>query len=195
MDSGRITLGFLLIVMVAVGLFFGITRAPSAYAATNANVTTYASVLVNGFVSVTLFGVPIYFPSMDPGTNNTQANVSNGWPMIVQVDPTTNAASMILLNATNFTSGSNGFIVGNMSFNVTKSATATANASCAPGAGTVAPCNYSLAPMWVFNETARLGAGANSSIYNWMDVPSTQAPGVYLNNVRVCIQQAGVGGC
>jgi len=194
MNSGRITLGFLLIVLVAMGLFFGLAKMPSAYAATNANVTTYASVLVNGFVSVTLFQVPILFPAMDPGANNTPANASNGWPMIFQVDGTTNTACQIYLNATNFNISAGGYFFGvtNLSFNVTKSATATANASCATP---TYPCRYDLIPSFLLNETARLGASANSSVYNWISIPSAQVPGVYTNNVRVCVNQWGVGGC
>jgi hypothetical protein len=192
MNSGRITLGFLLIVIISVGFFFSVAKMPSAYAATSMNQTTSAQVIVNGFVSVTLFNVPIYFSGTDPGTNNSAANATGGFPMIVQVDPITNAFIWAYLNASNFTSGTNGFTTANMSFNVTRSATAFANSSC--NISGVAPCNYSLTPVFVFNETARMGAGANSSVYNWISIPTAQAPGTYTNLVRICVNQV-YGAC
>ena len=198
MSSGRITLGFLLIVLVAMGLFFGLAKVPSAYAVTNANQTTSAQVIVNGFISVTLFQVPIYFSALDPGTSNQLANATGGAPIIIQIDGTTNVASEIYVNATNFNMTPTGgyfFTAPNMSFNVSKSATATANTTCAPGGATPAPCKYGIPTAWLFNETARLGAGANSSVYNWISVPSAQAAGTYTNNLRVCVNQASLGGC
>ena len=192
MNGGRITLGFLLIVLVAMGLFFGLAKVPSAYAATWANQTTSAQVIVNGFVSVTLFQVPIYFSALDPGTSNQAANATGGWPMIVQVDGTTNVGCQVYLNATNFVSSGNTLNVPNMSFNVTNSSTAIANVTCATP---TYPCKYGLLPSLILNESARVGVAANSSVSNWITVPSGQAAGTYADNVRVCVHQAGVGGC
>jgi len=193
MNSGRITLGFLITAIIVTTLLFGIAKMPTAYAASNYNASTTSKVIVNGFVSITLTGVPIYFSAMDPGTPNAAANSSGGWPMGVQVDGATNVGVDVYMNGSQFVSGGNNFGIGMMHFNVTNSSTAWAkNVTCY---NPTYPCNYTLTPIAIFNETARLGTPAITSIYNWITVPSGQAPGTYTNNVKVCAQQWETSGC
>jgi hypothetical protein len=192
MNSGRIALGFLITAVIAIFLLFGATSVMITYADTNKNASTTSQVIVNGLVSVTLSGVPIYFSAMDPGTNKQLANATGGAPMSVQVDGTTNVATQVYLNASAFDSSGNTLAAGMMNYNVTLSATSVNNTLCA---STPAPCNYTTTVATVFNETARLGTPATTSVYNWVTVPSDQVPGTYANAVRVCAEQKGVGGC
>jgi hypothetical protein len=191
MNSGRIALGFLITAVIAIFLLFGATSVMITYADTNKNASTTSQVVVNGLVSVTLYGVPIYFSAMDPGTNKQLANATGGAPMNVQIDGTTNAATKIFINASNFTSAGNGILVGMMNYNLTLSGSATNVTAC------VAPeiCNYTTTATEIFDETARLGTAANTSVYNWISIPAAAIPGTYSNAVKICAEQSGTSGC
>jgi hypothetical protein len=180
MNSGRIALSILFILALAVMLMLKTTTMPSGYAATSQNQSTTASVTVNGFVSATLFKTPITFPSLDPGVNNTPASNNN---MTIQIDGSTNTGTMIYLNGSDFVYTSYSFKLANMSYNVTASATGTANTSC-----TTTRCRYGTVPTWFFNETAA-SLPKNNTVGDYIDIPTSQTPGAYSGNVRICVQQ------
>ena len=193
MNSGRITIGFIIIGVIAAALFFGMAKMPTAYAATNSNGSTTAQVVINGFVSITLSGVPIYFSAMDPGIGNTAANATGGFPMTVTVDSTTNVDVNVYMNGSTFVKSADNFPVENMKYNVSNSTSGRAwNATCF---ALVAPCNYTNVVIQIFNETARLGTARATTIYNWISVPLTQAPGTYTNAVKICAVQTTISGC
>jgi len=190
MNSGRIALGFIIIAIIAMGFLFSVAKMPSSYAATSMINATTAQVIVNGLVSTTLFGVPIFFSGMDPGTTNQAANTTGGFPMIIQIDGVTNVAVNAYLNGTNF-GGAGSFNVGNMSYNVSAGNAGGGNASCVA----TGSCHYSTVWAFAFNETARSGTARNSSLYHWMSIPAVQLPGTYTNNVAVCTKQTTLGVC
>jgi len=190
MNSGRIALGFIIIAIIAMGFLFSVAKMPSSYAVTSVINATTAQVIVNGLVSTTLFGVPIFFSGMDPGATNQAANTTGGFPMIVQIDGTTNTDVNVYINGTNF-AGAGSFNVGNMSYNVTANNSGGGNATCVGVGG----CKYSTLWGWAFNETARSGTARNSTIHHWMSIPAVQLPGTYTNNVAVCTRQLGSGTC
>jgi hypothetical protein len=190
MKSGKITVGLIAIAALIVGSI-GLFGMSSAYAVTTESESTTAAVTVNGLVSITMFNVPINFPAVDPGVSFTAANATKGFPMIVQVDNVTNVDVDVFINGSDFAKGGDNFGVGNLSFNVTGSASGTANTSCSA----LHSCIYQKTRTWVFNETARLGTAANSTISHWISVPGAQAPGAYTNNVEICAKQVGGGGC
>ena len=181
MNSGRIAIGFVIILTLAVMMLAETAMMPTGYAATNENETTTAAVTVNGFVSITLFKAPISFPSVDPNTANTPASNNN---FTIQIDETTNAPTMVFLNGSQFVYTSYNFNVANMSLNVTGSGTATANSSCS---GTLR-CRYSIVPFWLLNDTAA-SLPKNNTVGHYIDIPTSQTPGAYQANVRVCAQQ------
>jgi hypothetical protein len=187
MNSGRVALGIIIILAFTVmGLFFTAAKMPNSYAATVGNRTTTAQVIVNGFVSITIQNVPVYFTQLDPGTTNQLANATGGAPLYVSVDGVTNVVTKVLINASTFVSAALTMLSPNMSWNVSKSASATANATCAADS---APCKYSIERALAFTETARSGVGANSSIYNWISVPAIQDPGTYIGNLDIYATQ------
>jgi biopolymer transport protein ExbD len=188
MNSGRIAIGLLIILAFAIMLMVKTTTLPNAYAASNSNQSTTASVTVNGFVSITLTGGTITFGNLDPGVNDSRATNA---PLLVRVDNATNVPVMGYINGSVFTDGgSNSFVVGNMKLNITGNSTAI-NASC-----NTARCSYTLTPSWVFNETAPLGTGHKGEYFwNYISVPEGQAPTTYNANVRICGQQTGAMQC
>lgn len=184
MNSGRITIGLLIILAFSIMFMVKTTTLPNAYAATNANQSTTASVTVNGFVSTTLYNTPINFPAVDPGANDTQATALQGAPLSIQVDNATTVDVMGYLNGSIFNSTAGTFTVGNMSMNMTGNATIF-NTSC-----TTSRCRYTTNPSWIFNETAPAGTGHKSErLWHHLDVPTAQAPGGYASNVRICVMQ------
>ena len=190
MISGKITVSLVIIAALIVGAI-GIFGMSSAYAATAESESTTSAVTVNGLVSITMFNVPINFPAVDPGASFTAANATKGFPMIIQVDNVTNVPVDVYVNGTDFVKGGDNFGIGNLSFNVSGSASAVANSTCSA----LHSCIYSNTRLWVFNETARLGTSANSSISHWISVPGAQAPGSYSNFVEICAKQVGGSGC
>lgn len=181
MNSGRIAIGFVIIVMLAGMLTLKTVTMPSAFAATNENESTTASVTVNGFVSITLFNGSITFPNVDPDSSDTPATNN---PMVVQIDPATNVDVMAYINGSNFISGAYSFNIPNMSVNATLTGTATGNASYVDSRGL-----YGTVPSWVFNETSPAGAGKNETMGHYISVPAAQTPAAYVANVRICVQQ------
>ena len=182
MNSGRIAIGFVIIVMLAGMLALKTVTMPSAFAATAENESTSASVTVNGFVSVTLFNGSVTFPNVDPGVNQTAANNN---PMHIQVDPTTNVDVNVYLNGSQFIDGSsNTFEVGNMSLNISVTGTGTGNTSYTDSRGV-----YQTVPFWLFDETSPAGTGKNESLYHYISVPAAQTPNAYTAQIRICAQQ------
>lgn len=182
MNSGRIAIGLVLIVMLAGMLVLKTVTMPSAFAAVNDNESTTASVTVNGIVSTTAFvGAGISFPNTDAGTSNVAASTQP----ILQIDGITNVDVMVYTNATNFTGGGYGFLVENMTINVTTTGTATDNSSCNTGWG----CVYKQAPVWVLNETAPLGTAKNETLGHFISIPAGQYPTTYTSSVTWCTQQ------
>ena len=170
-------------------LVFKTTMMPTVYAANNMTNATSASVTVNGFVDVTIQNAPVTFGPLNPGTVGTAANNS---PMNITYTILTNVPVETYLNGSVFTDGgTNSFLVGNLSFNVTVSATGLANGSC-----NTSRCRYTLTPMFVFNETAPSGGlPKNASVYHYIDIPSGQAPAAYTAQLRVCTEQLSVVTC
>jgi len=187
MNSGRIAIGFIIIMALAGMMFLRTSVTPSGYAATSAINTTTASVTVNGVVEVTIQNAPVTFPATDPGTTGTAATNN---PMNISFGPNTNVKVETFLNGSNFTATGGSFDVKNMSFNVTVSATGTANTSCS-----TARCRYNVTAYWVLNESAPLGTAKNASIFHYIDIPAGQTPDSYSANIRVCTKQMAVAGC
>jgi len=185
MKSGRIALGIILII-VFLGLMASVMRMSTSYAAaTTEQENTSAQVIVNGAVSITLYGIPIYFSSMDPGTTDMAANATGGFPVNVSIDGATNVLVNVYLNASDFIASPYTLMSENMSYNVSAPGTANANTTCV-AAGS---CKYGQLWAWSFNESARLGTSRNTSIYNWITIPITQGPGTYTNSVHICASQ------
>jgi hypothetical protein len=187
MKSGRIAIGLLIILAFAIMFMVKTTTLPNAYAATNANQSTTASVTVNGFVSITLVGGAVTFGALDAGANDSSATNA---PLIVQVDNATNVPVSCFMNGSNFSGGGYQFDVSQMKLNITGNSS-NVNASC----GT-ARCSYSRFPALAFNETAPAGTG-NKGEYFWhyVSVPSGQSAATYSANIRVCAQQTGAMQC
>ena len=185
MKSGRITIGISIIALSAIVLF-GIAIAPSVFAGTTETETgATGQVIINGFVSITLYNASIQFSAMNPGTTNQPANASGGFPLVVQVDAATTVDIAVCLNASDFATGGYTLMSENMSFNVTGPAGGTANATCnAAGA-----CPYSQAYVLAFNETSREAGAENASIHNYLTVPAGQKAGTYTNKVFVYAKQ------
>ena len=182
MKSGRIAIGLVIILALAVMFLAKTATLPSAYAATNENESTTATVTVNGFVSITLFNVSISFPNMDPGQNATGATNN---AQTIQVDPSTNVDVMIYVNGSAFSGSGYSFGVGNMSLNISNTTgTVKTNASCH-----TSRCRYQPAPIWLYNETASPGVGRNDSVAHFIDIPTGQQPTSYTAGVRICAQQ------
>jgi hypothetical protein len=181
MNSGRIALSMILILVLSIMLLAKTTTMPSGYAASNSNQTATASVTVNGWVSITLYNQPITFGSMDQGTNNSPATNNN---FTIQIDPTTNIGVMVYVNASNFTMASGNFNPGNMTYNVTGSGTGAVNTSCTGNNR----CAWSLFPSWVFNDTA-VSLPKNNTVGDYISIPVGQTQGAYGSNLRVCAQQ------
>jgi len=187
MNSGRIAIGLVIIIALVAMLVFKTSTMPAGYAATSVINATSASVSVNGVVDVLLLNAPIAFGSLDPNTAGTAATVN---PMYVNYTALTNVDVETYLNGSNFTATGSYFAIGNMSYNVTVSATGTANTSC-----TTARCRYTTAPRFVFNETAPIGVSKNASVFHYIDVPSGQLATAYSASIRVCTEQIGVIVC
>ena len=189
MNSGRIAIGLVIIIALAAMLVFKTSTMPAGYAATSMSNATSASVTVNGFVDVTLQNVPVQFPSVDPNTVGTAASPT---PMNITYTNLTNCDVSTYLNSSaNFTTGSYNFSAGNMSYNVTVTATGTVNTTCSTGR-----CRYGVIPAWVFNETAPSGVTPkNESVFHYIDVPIAQQPGTYTVQLRVCTKQFATAGC
>jgi hypothetical protein len=188
MNSGRIAIGLVIIIALVAMLVFKTTMMPTVYAANNMTNATTASVTVNGVVEVVLLNAPIAFPNADPNTVGTAASPT---PMMVNYTGNTNVPIETFLNSSaNFIGGSNMFNASNMSYNVTVTATGTANVTCNTGR-----CRYGIVPGWVFNDTAPLGTAKNESVYHYIDIPALQVPATYTASVRVCTRQLGTLGC
>ena len=187
MNSGRIAIGLVIIIALVAMLVFKTSTMPAGYAATSVINATSASVTVNGVVEVVLLNAPVAFGGLDAGTVN---NPASSTPMYVNYTQNTNVNVETYINGSNFTATAGYFAPGNMSYNVTVSATGTANATCA-----TARCRYTLTPRFVFNETAPLGTAKNASIYHYIDVPAGQAPDTYTGSIRVCTEMVGVTVC
>jgi hypothetical protein len=182
MNSGRIAIGLMIIIVLASMMMLRTATMPSAYAATNDNETTTATVTVNGFVSTTMFNTPIAFPNVDPNSVQTPATTQP----ILQIDGVTNVGVRTYVNATNFTGAGAYFAMGNLTMNVTVTGTGVANTSC-----DTSRCNYRAAMIFVFNETAPLGTAKNTTLAHYISVPAGQTPTSYTSNVKWCTEQIG----
>ena len=187
MNSGRIAIGLVIIIALVAMLVFKTSTMPAGYAATSVINATSASVTVNGVVEVLLQNAPVTFGGLDAGTTN---NLASNSPLNVTFTGNTNVNVETYINGSNFTATAGYFAPGNMSYNVTTSATGYANVTC----GT-ARCRYLLTPRFVFNETAPLGTAKNASIYHYLDIPGGQAPDTYTGGIRVCTEMIGVTLC
>jgi len=187
MNSGRIAIGLVIIIALAAMLVFKTSTMPAGYAATSVINATSASVTVNGVVDVLLQNAPVTFGSLDSGIANSAATNN---PLNVTFTGNTNVNVETYINGSNFTATAGFFAIGNMSYNVTNSSTGYANTTCS-----TARCRYTIAPRFVFNETAPLGVPKNASIYHYIDVPSGQAPDTYTGSIRVCTEMIGVTVC
>ncbi|MCD6478016.1 MAG: hypothetical protein J7K87_03360, partial [Candidatus Aenigmarchaeota archaeon] len=68
-------------------------------------------------IDMTVHDVPIQFGNDDPGTVNKSAQVGNGFPMIVTIEPTTTVSTNLTLRGlNNFSSGSSYFNIGNLTY-------------------------------------------------------------------------------
>jgi len=188
MNSGRIAIGLVIIIALVAMLVFKTSTMPAGYAATSVINATSASVTVNGVVEVVLLNAPVTFPNSDP---NTAGIAASNNPMYVNYTQNTNVNIETYLNSSaNFIGSGNYFNASNMSYNVTVSATGTANTTC----GT-ARCRYATQPRFVFNETAPLGTAKNASVYHYVDIPIGQVPATYQVSIRVCTEMVGVTVC
>mgnify|MGYP001375858731 CR=1 FL=1 len=184
MNSGRIAIGFIIIMALAGMMFLRTSVMPSGYAASSVINSTTASVTVNGVVEVTIQNAAIAFGGLDSGISNSAATNN---PLNISFGANTNVNVKTYINGSaTFNATSSSFAIGNMTFNATTSATGGVNASCS-----TARCNYRYAPFFVLNETAPLGTAKNASIYHYISVPAGQLPGPYTGSVRICTEQDG----
>ncbi len=182
MNSGRIAIGFIIIMALAGMMFLRTSVMPSGYAASSVTNSTTASVTVNGVVEVTIQNAPVAFGGLDAGISNSAATNN---PMNISFGGNTNVNVKMYINGSaTFNGTGSSFAIGNMTFNATTSATGGVNASCL-----TARCNYRYAPFFVLNETAPLGTAKNASIFHYISVPAGQTPTTYSASIRVCTEQ------
>jgi hypothetical protein len=147
-----------LILSLAIALLMIGTLALPAIAATAPPVT--ASVHVNSTISITIIDAPtdgIHFGNLDPGTtDNPDLDASDTTPSII-VENSGNEPADVQISGTDFGTG---FDVTNAKYSLTyagaKVAMSTSNAT-----------------------VQSLAAGANVTIWHWLDVPSGVAAGDY----------------
>jgi hypothetical protein len=144
------------------------------------NFTRAFDVLTNVTVSITLYGVPVDYTSLDPGITSNASTIK-GFPMIVSVDSITNVNVNISIksNETNMTGPNNNYImVQNQTF-----------ADNSQGQN-----NKSLTTQYQLlksNIPVNFTSGTNVSAYWWVAIPSYTPPGLYTNSIIVYSIQAG----
>jgi hypothetical protein len=143
----------------------------------------YAQVKVNEFIDVVLINVPVRFPPIDPGTNNTPALAGNGWPMKVVITDFTNVPSNLTLNATDdFRSATNDtFGISNLSYSNNSS-----------GDKTEMSLEYPEPPYpdWIrVPAPASEGANTTRDVFFWIDVPKYQNAGDYTTTTNIKVSR------
>jgi hypothetical protein len=137
-----------------------------------------ASVSVNTFLDITIetpMGYGINFGSTDPGANDL--NTSNSWYNLT-VESITNINTALWNNATDWSCdsggcGSDGFLVGNMTWNATYNSNTT-------------KADYTTGFAHIRNITCPCGVSANeTTVYNWLDVPGGKLGGNYNSTVGI----------
>jgi len=148
--------------------------------ANTTNFTRSFDVLTNVTISITLYGIPVNYASLDPGITSN-ASILNGFPMIVSVDSITNVNVDVSIKSseTNMTGpGSNYILVQNQTF---------ANNSVGTNSKSLNISYQSLRNNIPVNFTA----GTNVSCYWWLTVPNYTSPGIYNNTIVVYSNQTG----
>ena len=128
-------------------------------------------------IDITVHEVPILFGNADPGTVNQSAQSGNGYPMIVTIEPTTTVnTNLTVKGLDNFSSGSNYFNIGNLTY----------SNSSTTGNGIPMTSSYPEPPFdnWL-NIPEPSGTEINRSIYFWISVPTDQKPGTYTTTVYI----------
>ncbi len=162
--------------------------------------TTTMNVTIRGYVSIGVSSCltnGITFSTQDPDAaginascNTGGADGGTGYNLTVDTSSTVNINFSHASNRTNLTDGTNTFDIGNVTYN----SNSTSNTGPILDNSTAA----SLSNGWGGMETCgTLGDGANCWAAYFLDIPTAQAPGVYLTGYCWCGRQQGTseGNC
>jgi hypothetical protein len=143
----------------------GLVSANSVY------VTSPAQVTINGYLSMTLTGAPVFFGNLNPNQGNTSVN-----PLVATIGPESNVPASISTEAMGpfYLDASHTFPVANMEWSITAIVTGGLG-----NGGT----NYTTS--FVQTCPTTISAGNSCTMYHWLSVPPATGNGAYSTTITI----------
>jgi peroxiredoxin len=128
-------------------------------------------------VSITLYGYPITFGSLNPGSLDNPALGNAGNSYNISVDDETTTDVDLWIKGTDFVSGGEALEIGNMTFSAVNNPSGSVQ----------------ITDDWTI-ITSEIPSGTNVTLYFWLDIPAGQETASYSANIDIkAVEPGGMG--